>query len=270
LKGTLLDLELKRVDLLTKFQPDYRPVQEIDKQIADARASIAKEESSPLRDDTTDVNPTHQWVWSELAKADSDMVALHARETALHSVVGRYDAMVRDLDQKAILQNDLNREAKAQEQSYLLYVRKREEARITDTLDQSRILNVAMAEDTSVPALPKHMPVTFGFIGMVLTMIVGSAWIWTVEHFDSTLRTPNEVEAFLNIPVLAAVPYRNGFHVNGNGRNGHAANGNGLAVHGNGHHANGNGNGHATNGNGNGNGSRTTIPLTTERDEMVI
>ena len=55
LKGTLLDLELKRVDLLTKFQPEYRPVQEIDKQIADAKTSIAKEESTPLRDDTTDV-----------------------------------------------------------------------------------------------------------------------------------------------------------------------------------------------------------------------
>jgi hypothetical protein len=67
------------------------------------------------------------------------------------------------------------------------------------------------------------------------------------------------VEAFLNIPVLAAVPYRNGFHANGNGRNGHAANGNEVAVR---------GSGQATNGNGN--GSRPTLPLTQERDEMVI
>ncbi|HEX4783128.1 MAG TPA: hypothetical protein VH350_02235, partial [Candidatus Sulfotelmatobacter sp.] len=217
LKGTLLDLELKRVDLLTKFQPEYRPVQEIDKQIADAKTSIAKEESTPLRDDTTDVNPTHQWVWSEMAKADADRVGLRARETALRSVVAKYEAMVRDLDQKAILQSDLTREAKAQEQNYLLYLRKREEARITDTLDQSRIVNISMAEDPSVPALPKHMPMTFAFIGLTLTLVMGSAVIWTLEHFDSTLRTPTEVESFLNIPLLAAVPYRNGFHANGNG-----------------------------------------------------
>ena len=267
LKGTLLDLELKRVDLLTKFQPDYRPVQEIDKQIADAKTSIAKEESTPLRDETTDVNPTHQWVWSELAKADADMVGLRARESALRGVVGKYEAMVRDLDQKAILQSDLTREAKAQEQNYLLYLRKREEARITDTLDQSRIVNISMAEDPSVPALPKHMPMTFAFIGLTLTLAMGAAVIWTVEHFDSTLRTPAEVESFLNIPLLAAVPYRNGFHTNGNGHNlrtngnghfvgVHAGNGNG---HGNGTsngHSNGNGNGNGhSNGNGNGHGA---------------
>ena len=248
LKGTLLDLELKRVDLLTKFQPDYRPVQEIDKQIADARKSIATEESTPLRDETTDVNPTHQWVWSELAKADADMVGLHARESALRDVVARYDVMVRNLDQKAIVEGDLIRDAKSQEQNYLLYLRKREEARITDTLDQRRILNVAMAEDTSVPGLPKHSPFTFGFIGLVMTMIVGAASIWTVEHFDSTLRTPTEVESFVNIPVLAAVPYRNGFHANGNGKNGNGRNGNGR----------------------NGNGSHKPADVKPEADRMII
>ena len=280
LKGTLLDLELKRVDLLTKFQPDYRPVQEIDKQIADAKTSIAKEESTPLRDDTTDVNPTHQWVWSEMAKADADMVGLRARETALRSVVGKYEAMVRDLDQKAILQSDLMREAKAQEQNYLLYLRKREEARITDTLDQSRIVNISMAEDPSVPALPKHMPITFGFIGLMLTLVMGSAVIFTVEHFDSTLRTPTEVESFLNIPLLAAVPYRNGFYTNGNGNGNGRTNGNGhfVGVHaGNGHagngngHSNGNGNGHGNgNGNGNGNGHGTTAEVKPETFTRII
>jgi uncharacterized protein involved in exopolysaccharide biosynthesis len=259
LKGTLLQLELKRVDLLTKFQPDYRPVQEVNKQIEDARASIAKEENTPLRDETTDVDPTHQWVRSELAKVDADMVGLRAREVALQDVVARYEAMARDLDKKAIVQGDLMRDAKTQEDSYLLYLRKREEARITDALDERRILNVAMAENPSVPALPKHMPITFGFIGLVLTMIVGTATVWTVDHFDSTLRTPAEVETFVNIPVLAAVPYHNGFHMNGNSRNGHSRNGNGSH---NGSH----------NGNGNGKESYegTGITLNTETKDKVI
>ena len=228
LKGTLLTLELKRVNLLTKFQPDYRLVQEVDKQIADTRASIAKEESLPLRDETTDVDPTHQWVREELAKADADMVGMHARESALGNAVAKYEAVARDLDQKAILQSDLQRDAKTQEDSYLLYLRKREEARISDSLDQRRILNVAMAEGTSVPALPKHSPFLYGLVGFVFVMALGTGSIWMLEHFDATLRTPAEVEAYVNLPVLAAVPYRNGVHTNGNGRNGHSRNGNGA------------------------------------------
>jgi uncharacterized protein involved in exopolysaccharide biosynthesis len=239
LKGTLLTLELKRVDLLTKFQPDYRPVQEVNKQIEDTVASIAKEENTPLRDETTDVDPTHQWVRSQLAKADADMVGLRARELALQGVVARYEVEARDLDRKSIMQSDLIREAKAQEDNYLLYLRKREEERITDALDTRRILNVAMAEDASVPALPKHSPIVYGLVGFVMMAMVGAAMIWTVDHFDATLHTPTEVEAFVNIPVLAAVPYRNGFQVKENGRNGHSRNGHGSNGHG-GHNHNGN------------------------------
>ena len=38
LKSTLLNLELKRTDLLTKYEPTYRLVQEVDQQIADAKS----------------------------------------------------------------------------------------------------------------------------------------------------------------------------------------------------------------------------------------
>jgi hypothetical protein len=244
------------VDLLTKFQPDYRPVKEVEKEIQDTRDLIAKEENTPLHDETTDVDPTHMWVRSELAKADSDMVGLRARQSALSNVIAKYQSLARDLDQKAILLSDLTREAKAQEENYLLYQHKREEARISDQLDAGRILNVSMAEDTSVPALPKHSPFLFGLVGFVMMLCMGTATIWTVEYFDSTLRTPAEVETFVNIPVLAAVPYGNGFSTNGNGRNGHHKYG---IFSGNGHS---NGNGHHKidiKGNGNGNANRNGI-----------
>ncbi len=44
-----MNLELKRTELLTKYQPTYALVQEVDKEIADARASIVSEESRPIR-----------------------------------------------------------------------------------------------------------------------------------------------------------------------------------------------------------------------------
>jgi hypothetical protein len=81
------------------------------------------------------------------------------------------------------------------------------------------------------------------------------------------------VDSFLNIPLLAAVPYRNGFHNNGNGHNGRT-NGNGhlVAVHaGNGHngngHSNGNGNG---NGHSNGNGHGPTVDGKPETFTRII
>jgi uncharacterized protein involved in exopolysaccharide biosynthesis len=54
LKNTLMNLELKRTELLTKYQPTYPLVQEADKQIADTQASIAREEAKPIKEETTD------------------------------------------------------------------------------------------------------------------------------------------------------------------------------------------------------------------------
>src|SRR5208282_4397149 len=62
LKSTLMNLEIKRTELLTKYQPTYPLVQEVDKELTETRASIANEEAKPLRDETTDRNPTYAWI----------------------------------------------------------------------------------------------------------------------------------------------------------------------------------------------------------------
>jgi uncharacterized protein involved in exopolysaccharide biosynthesis len=227
LKNTLLNLELKRIDLLTKFQPDYRPVKEVEKEIANTQAAIRAQETAPVQEQTTDVDPTHQWVVGELAKAKADLAGLEARRTALVRTVTAYEANARDLDQKAIIQHDLQRDANSQESKYLMYERKREEARVDDALDKQRMLNIAIAEPPTVPALPSHSPLLFAVIIFATMTLLSVGTFWMLEHFDPTLRTTSEVEAILDIPVFAAVPYQyandnakgpgNGYG-NGNGR----------------------------------------------------
>jgi uncharacterized protein involved in exopolysaccharide biosynthesis len=206
LKTTLLTLELKRIELLTKYQPTYRPVQELDKQIADTKAAIAKEENAPVREQTTDQNPVHLWERSELAKATADLAGLQARAAAIEQTIGAYDQRAEVLNQKTIQQQDLLRAKKAAEDNYLLYLRKREEARITDALDQKRILNVAIAEKAHVPVLPATPASTRLALAAVLALIVSIGTVAGSEYLDPTFRTPAEVADTLAIPVLAAIP----------------------------------------------------------------
>lgn len=227
LKSALLTLELKRTELLTKYQPGYRLVQEVDKQISDTRAAITAEESKPLREQTTDRNPTYAWINEELAKAKSDYSALQARATATQAIVGVYQGRAHELEVNGFIQQDLLRTAKANEDNYLLYLHKREEARIADALDQTRILNIGMVQQPTVPLSPTRSPWLFGFVGVLLAGMVSVGLVFTREYLDSSFRTPSEVLSELNIPVLAAVPLaahsRNGDH-NGNGarRNGNS------------------------------------------------
>lgn len=228
LKSTLLTLEMKRTELLTKYQPTYPLVVEVDKQIADTRNALTLEETSPVKEEVTDQNTTYTWVASELAKAKADLAGFQARETSLKAIVNVYMAQARKLEEQGLMQADLVRTQKADEGNYLLYIKKREEARISDAMDKTRILNVSIAQAPVLPSLPTRSPVLFALVAVLLASAVSLGVVFAIDYADQSFRTPSEVMAELRIPVLAAVPTqskRNGFGKNGHGNG--SGNGNG-------------------------------------------
>jgi uncharacterized protein involved in exopolysaccharide biosynthesis len=110
------------------------------------------------------------------------------------------------MQSNSIDQQDLMRTAKADEDAYLLYLHKREEARIGDALDQQRILNVAIVEPPVVPALPNHTVLGYFLLAFGLSMAFSVGLGFTAEYFDPPIRTPAEAHRLLEVPVLAWLP----------------------------------------------------------------
>src|SRR5260370_26292251 len=133
-----LQLELKRPELVTYFEPTYRAVEEVDEEIAHTREAIATAERTPLRDEITDRDPTYEALRSELAKSKTELAAAEARAAATSALVRNYRTESQQLDHQEVLQQGMLRAAKADEENYMLYLRKQEEARISDALDQQR------------------------------------------------------------------------------------------------------------------------------------
>jgi uncharacterized protein involved in exopolysaccharide biosynthesis len=146
-KSKLLELELKRTELLVKFQPSYRLVQEVDDQIAQAKSAIAAEDLQLLRDELTEQNPEYEWASAERLKGEVEQQSLEERHMVTRVQVARYQLAAEKLGEIAVTQDDLERKLKAADDKYLLYANEREEARIGDALDDDGILNVALAEE---------------------------------------------------------------------------------------------------------------------------
>jgi len=206
LKTHLLDLQLKRTELLTRFEPSYRLVQEIDQEIEQAKASIAGEALTPVRDETTDKDPNYEWARMELEKAEVRRNGLQAREADAVAQVSALRTLAQEMQASSVDQQDLMRTAKADEDAYLLYVHKREEARIGDALDQQRILNVAIVEPPVPAALPVHSIFLYFLLALGLAIAFSVGLAFTTEYFDSTIRTPAEAGMLLDVPVLAWLP----------------------------------------------------------------
>ena len=208
LKGRLLELELKRTELLTQFEPTYRTVQQVDEEIAQAKAAIAVEDAAPIRDQTSALEPNHEWAKSELLRAQVEQATLEARARAEATLQRSYSNAAHELGDHAIEQERLINELKAAEARYLLYANKREEARIGDALDRGGILNVMLAEQPTVPALPRFSVLSLFLIslGSAGTLSIGLAFVR--DFLNPSFRTPDEVLAFLDAPVLASLPHR--------------------------------------------------------------
>lgn len=206
LKSHLLELQLKRTELLTRYEPGYRLVQEVDRQIEETRAVIAAEALTPVRDETTDKDPNYEWARLELEKAQVQADGLRARQADASRQVASLRTGAQQRQADFVDQHNLMRVARAEEDSYLLYLRKREEARIGDALDARRILNVAIVEPPGVPALPVHSILFYFLLSFGVALSFSIIVAFTAEYFDPTIRSPEEARNLLEVPVLAWLP----------------------------------------------------------------
>jgi uncharacterized protein involved in exopolysaccharide biosynthesis len=206
MKTHLLELQLKRTELLTRFEPSYRLVQEVEQEIAETRASIAAEALTPVRDETTDKDPNYEWARMEMEKAQVQRDGLQARQSDASAQVASLHTLAEQMQSASVDQQDLMRTAKAEESNYLLYLHKREEARIGDALDERRILNVAIVEPPVAAALPAHSIFLYLLLAFGLAMGFSVGTAFTTEYFDPTIRTPDEAHGLLEVPVLAWLP----------------------------------------------------------------
>jgi len=203
LRSSLVSLEQQRVDLTNKYAPGDRMVREVDTQIAQVKAAIDAQQKAPLREETTDQSPTYEFIRQELAKANADLAALRAKAASAARVDQIYRQTLVDRDQKQLLQEALLRDVKTAEANYLLYLNKKEEAHISDAFDKYRILNVSIAQPATIPILPSNpVPLTL-VLGWLVACLFSMGVVFVQERLDPQVRSPQQIERFLEVPVLA-------------------------------------------------------------------
>jgi uncharacterized protein involved in exopolysaccharide biosynthesis len=206
LQNNLLVAQLKRTQLVAKYDPSYPLVQEADQEIAATEAAIAKAQDTKYLVQTTDRDPTHEFLREDMAKTQTDLASQRATAAAIAQSIDRMNLQMVNFDAKAVKQAALLREAKVDEGNYLLYASKREQERTSDALDEKRIADVAIAVPPVVPVLPAYGPFLVIFVGFVASLLVSVSSAFVADYLDPSFRTPKDVIEALNIPVLASVP----------------------------------------------------------------
>src|SRR5204862_7928286 len=114
---------------------------------------------------------------------------------------------LRELDAATVEHDTLSREVRVTEDKAVLYVKKQEEARISDALDQQKIANVSIADAPVRPYLPSEPNVPLNLIlGFTVAMLASIGTGFALEVNRTTLESEEEIEELTGLPVLATIP----------------------------------------------------------------
>jgi uncharacterized protein involved in exopolysaccharide biosynthesis len=197
-------LQNRRTELLAKFRPDDRLVQEVDQELRDTQVALEQATKLTGVEQATDVNPVHQALELDLDRQQAELAGLQSRRDALANQTAAYRSQLARLADATASFDDLVRTEKKAEDNYLLYAKKTEEARIAESLDKQKISNVAIAETPVEPHVPSKPNVPLNMaLGAMLAAILSLGGAFAADYFLDTVEQPRELEELTGLPVLA-------------------------------------------------------------------
>ncbi len=140
----------------------------------------------------------------ELANLKSQRTVLKAREDVLEKTIGEFEQDALDTSGKELKYTILQRNVNTSQNLYDIMVTRVKESDILKTSDTSNIRVVENAAISPIPVSPNKKRNLL--LGMVLGLMGGVGLAFFFEYLDQTLRTEEDIQNYLNLPVLSVIP----------------------------------------------------------------
>lgn len=129
---------------------------------------------------------------------------LIARENVLHKTMGDFENDALATNRKELHYAILHRNVDTNQRLYDTLLAKIKE---TDIVNKSDISNVRIADRAHVPLLPVKPKKKMNFIfSVIFGFMTGVGLAFLSEYADQTLRSGEDVERYLGLPVLSVIP----------------------------------------------------------------
>jgi uncharacterized protein involved in exopolysaccharide biosynthesis len=203
IKNRIIELELQRNQLQAQYAPGSAKMIDLEREIAEARRLLDQEK----RDTPASADPARQTLEANLTKARAHVAALEARTAALREQLDAATAALVHLDAIASEHERLEQDVSAAKESLATYLKKAEEARFSNALDESRIVNVSVVEQATVPVMPVQSKRTMTLLlGAAMSLAAGLGLAFVRDRIDPSVKSAAEARRIAALPVLAEIP----------------------------------------------------------------
>ena len=207
LEARLVELELKEKELITKRTEQSRLVKNVRNEIIMVREKLAEQETKRYGKSRYGPSATYQRLQDEVLRNRAELKALRAKRQTQTSQLDYYQGKLQKHNLIEAEFRELQQKVEVDRRNYRLYLSKFEEARICDAMDTEKIANISLIEAAQPPLNPVSPKVMLNMVvGVFLSGFVSLGLAFLREFLDDSLERPEDVEEFLQLPVLASLP----------------------------------------------------------------
>ena len=192
--------------MASRFTDEFPALVAVREQIKAAKQPLTLEEQRRTQSTTT-VNTVHDQTQLSLLNEESEVESLDAATHSFEEQLAQLRKRDRLLNEHEAQIANLEQEVALCKANYTTYSEKSEQSRIDAALQNERITNVNVIQPANLIAKPispqKAVVLILGIFGG-LALGIGIALL--AEYFDPTLKTPDDVEERLSLPVLLSIP----------------------------------------------------------------
>lgn len=186
LSDRVAGLEAEKSRLMITFTSDYPKVKEVQSQIDESNALLAAELDRGAK------------------RIDNEYQAAADRENMLREAFREQQRAANEVAERSVQYNILKREADTNKQVYVSLLEQLKQTGMSATLNAGNIRVVDPAYPPNRPSRPRILLNLS--LGLLVGLCLGTGAAFLQEHLDNTLKSSEEVEQFLQVPALGAVP----------------------------------------------------------------
>ncbi len=206
MRNELYKLQILEKEASSRSTSEHPRVIALRRQVAEMQRIL--DEQEPSRNHVTrKLSVVHQSAQTELMTAQAMAAAQKAEAKSLEEQYASVMSKLRTLNDNESHITQLNRQVALLETSYSSYATNREQARIDAALEAGRISNVNVVQPASFVGKATNPKMAISLLAGFFVASIGAVLLaFAVEYFDRSLKSPQQIEQELGIPVLLAVP----------------------------------------------------------------
>jgi len=203
-KLKLAELEVNLVSLKQNFTDKHPQVIATKAAIVETRSKLNGEIAKVVNADAPSANPVHQGLLQAKLEAEAEVAVSTAQQQALRKLIVQGEEQIGKLPAKEQGLVKVMRDASVSQEIYVMLAKRYEEARISEVMEPTDVQIIDTAIALEKPIKPKKLLNTV--IAAILGLFTGVGLAFALEYLNKTVRTSEDVQRYLDLPVLGSIP----------------------------------------------------------------